>query len=551
MNLRQKPKRETGLTLVDRIVSYFSPVKGLERSRARRLLASASYWSADTGRRGTRHWRPSAGAATQDVNDDLPTLREQSRDLVRNNPIAAGAIELKVGSVVGAGLACAPDPDREEVGITEDQKADLVRRLAAEWRQHAEDRSFSACGQMTAHEVAELAYRSMLESGDVIVVRRIIGGRLCWQLVEGDRLCNNGGARDGGAGEVGKMYGGVEVGTNGEPLAYWITRDHPGLYNSESRQWDRVVASDAMGLPQVIHLYRRKRPGQTRGTPDLAPIIETLHKLGKFCDAELDAAVTGSFLSLAVTSETGEGLSTNNPSLDPEETAAEEDEVVLGPNEVFYLRPGEKVEPIRAEHPSDLFDPFVQALLRQIGAALNVPFEVLVKHFQSSYSASRAAILDAWRHFLRERAFVADRLYSTWYEALVVWLVADDVIEYGATLTDRRFRRALCRVAWAGTSVPQLDPVDEVTAARKRIELGISSRTIETAQLTGRDWDAVILQSAGEIKRMIELGMDPFSELVPESVKTSSQVTTQPPPLQIERQKVEEQEQDKGDVDED
>jgi len=487
--------------MLDRLVSWLSPSAGLERIRARRLMATAAHWSASSTRRGVRTWKTSGGSAVDDINDELPTLRRQSRDLVRNNPVAAGAVNIKVSSVVGAGLTCSPYADGVE--------PEAVAAMEAAWREYAEGQGFSACGTMTAHDVAALAYRSMLESGDVLLVRRVLPRGVAWQIVEGDRLCNEGHARDGSAGTVGLMYGGVELGELGEPLAYWITRDHPGSYNQGSREWDRIPATDDEGLPMVVHLLRRRRPGQVRGTPDLTPVIEALHKLGKFCDAELDAAVTGSFLSLAITSQNAEGLSSVNPS-DPDEMALEDDEVVIAPNEAFYLRPGEDIKQIKAEHPSNLFDPFVQALLRQIGAALSLPFEVLVKHFQSSYSASRAAILDAWREFTNERAFIAARLYDPWFRVFV----AAKAMASGESARG-------WKAEWAGTSVPQLDPVDEITAARRRIELGISSRTIETAQLTGRDWHTVIRQKAEEDELMRELGMDPLAEMVYEGISTT------------------------------
>lgn len=44
--------------------------------------------------------------------------------------------------------------------------------------------------------------------------------------------------------------------------------------------------------------------------------------------------------------------------------------------------------------PNPNFDPFVIAVLKQIGAALEIPYEILIMAFSSNYSASRAAILE-------------------------------------------------------------------------------------------------------------------------------------------------------------
>lgn len=41
----------------------------------------------------------------------------------------------------------------------------------------------------------------------------------------------------------------------------------------------------------------------------------------------------------------------------------------------------------------------MKSIIRQIGSSLGVPYELLVMHFTSSYSASRAALLEAWKQF--------------------------------------------------------------------------------------------------------------------------------------------------------
>ena len=496
------------MNLIDKLVAAFDPIRGLRRAQARKALASSSWWSADNRRRGTRSWAIQAKSAKADINPDLPDLRSQSRDLIRNNPIAAAAINLLVDCVVGSGLTCSPDV--EDSGLAE--------TLSTAWDTYADSAEVSADGMADLHELIALAYRSMLESGDVLLLRVTDGDVLRWQVIEADRLCNPGRAIDGADGEQGKIFGGVEIDDVGRPLAYHLLSEHPGDPRGYSATWERRPARDSLGLPLVIHLFHRTRPGQTRGVPLLAPVCETLYKLGKFIDAELDAAVTGSFLSLAITSESGTGLSTRNPSLEPEESASASDELVIAPNEAFFLRPGESVQQIKPEHPSDLFGPFVETQASFIGAAIGIPKEVLLRYYQSSYSASRAALQDAWRGFFARRDKVAKELYSRIYETFIAWeaingRLAVDVSTHAA-------RRVASFAEWTGTAVPQLDPVDEVVAARRRIETGISNRTIECAALTGREWEAVIARRAAEDEIMRELGMEPMAEQDLECVAT-------------------------------
>ena len=52
-----------------------------------------------------------------------------------------------------------------------------------------------------------------------------------------------------------------------------------------------------------------------------------------------------------------------------------------------------------------------------------------------------------------------------------------------------------------------IDPVKEVTAAEKRIKVGLSTRQKETVELTGGDFEANIAQLAREGEMMKEAGL--------------------------------------------
>jgi hypothetical protein len=51
-----------------------------------------------------------------------------------------------------------------------------------------------------------------------------------------------------------------------------------------------------------------------------------------------------------------------------------------------------RIDTANPGRPNAQFDPFVTAIVRQIGVALELPYEILIKHFTSTYSAARAAI---------------------------------------------------------------------------------------------------------------------------------------------------------------
>ena len=86
----EKSKLEIKLNVFDRCVGYFSPQALLKRKRAKiyNEYLSRKYEAADKGRR-TSGWRATGGSATAEIVGSKVTVRNRSRDLVRNNPYAA------------------------------------------------------------------------------------------------------------------------------------------------------------------------------------------------------------------------------------------------------------------------------------------------------------------------------------------------------------------------------------------------------------------------------------------------------------------------------
>lgn len=68
-------------------------------------------------------------------------------------------------------------------------------------------------------------------------------------------------------------------------------------------------------------------------------------------------------------------------------------------------------------------------------------------------------------------------------------------------------KKAYCGARWNRPSQGMIDPVKEVTAAEKRIKVGLSTRQKETVELTGGDFEANIAQLAREGEMMKEAGL--------------------------------------------
>lgn len=351
------------------------------------------------------------------------------------------------------------------------------------------------CDAMQMHnfyELQQIAFLSFLASGELFATLPYRTHNEHWyslrvQLIESDRVSSPSGAAS-------NILNGVELGRFGEVVAYYVCSVHPLATSSGKKEWVRVEKfGKHSGRQNLLHLMESERPEQRRGVPLLAPVIESLKQLDRYSEAELTAALVSSLMTVFI--ETTEDEDGTDGSLIgegvPEEEQVDQADhttVELAPGSVIALAPGEKANVSNPARNNTSFDPFVTAILRQVGAALEIPYEILVKHFSSSYSASRAALLEAWKMFKMRRHFMANRFCQPIYEEWLTEAILMGRIVAPGFLENPLIRKAYCSAEWNGPSQGQLDPLKEVNAAIKRVEAGFSTRARETMELNGGDY---------------------------------------------------------------
>jgi len=178
--------------------------------------------------------------------------------------------------------------------------------------------------------------------------------------------------------------------------------------------------------------------------------------------------------------------------------------------------------------------------------ALEIPFEVLLKRFNSSFSASKAALLEAWRFFNGRRAWLVTSFCQPVFEAWMDEAVARGRVIAPGYFQDPAIRRAYLGTKWIGDSPGQIDPTKEVEAARQRIELGLSTHAEECAALTGGDWETKHFQLAREVKMRKEAGLirDYFPEESGDASKAAQ--SGQPKPKDEKEEGIEEGTEEEG-----
>ena len=496
--------------MFDAAIRFIDPIRANKRFAARfRAAFAAGYTGASRSRNATKDWSTSGGDADSDTLLDLPTLRDRSSDLIRNNPFALGAINTPVTNIVGTGLRLKPQIDHKFLGM-EDDEADLwEENTEREWRFFAESIECDAERKLNFYQKTELALRSSLEKGDYFelmteIVRAGSPYKLKLQGIEAERVTN-----PQNTGDTAEISAGIEVDEHGATSQIHVQTVHPGSdINFNQGEWQAVKAfGEKTGRKNIIHLYKMLRPGQRRGVPFLAPVIEALKQISRYTDAELMAAVIQGMFTVFIETDAGTPMKPGEGLVDTGVAPESDGTMSLGNGSIVGLNPGEKMNTANPGRPNAAFDPFVDSILKYIGAALEIPHEVITGHFSVNFSAARAALNEAWKFFKAKRKWLADCYCQPIYENFMWEAVLSGRITAPGFMSDPMIRKAYLQADWIGPARGQIKEGEEVKAAKGRLESFITTIDQETIEMTGKGFKQNIRQIKKERKILKESGL--------------------------------------------
>lgn len=437
------------------------------------------------------------------------------------NAVAASGIKTHRTNTIGIGLKPNPRPDIQYLGLSPEAAARWVDNAKREFSLWAERKS--ACDVTRVnnfYELQQMLLVSWLTTGDAFAVVENVAPTwrepysLRIKAVEGDKVAtpNTGvGVHTTGINpENGNhIYDGVEIDQSGGIVAYWFRNTYPYELTDAVTEYQRIEATGkTTGLPNVIQIINTERPEQYRGVSLLAPVIIPLLQLNRYTEAELTAAIVASFLTgfVTTTEENPAEMPLNEATPMgelPDGESYDPNDYEMGPGTMNVMNPGEDIKQIEPKHPNAGYDTFVDALCAQIGAALEIPRELLLKQFTASYSASRGALLEAWKSFKTYREWFVNDFCNPVYELWMTEAVARGRISAPGYFNNPAIREAWLKTQWIGPSQGQLDPVKEVNAEILACAHGFSTHEDSALRINGSDFDSNIARLERE-KEMME-----------------------------------------------
>lgn len=519
--------KRTGLYLPDNVSPKASGYSDAGGSRIRRAL---------------KNFNAQSGSPNQDIDWNNYTLRQRGRMLYMSSPIATSAINTTRTKSVGVGLTLKSSIDRDVLGMSAEAAKDWQRRTEAEFRLWANRKdACDATGMNDFDSIQQLALASWLMSGDVFALMKRRGPdrgigyihpySLRLHLIEADRVrtpLEYGGTLypDITNGENpnnhNRIFDGVEVDADGMVTAYYIHSNYPWEITAKQDEWVRVEAYGKLtGLPNILHVMSSERPDQYRGVTYLAQVIEPLLQLRRYTDSALMMALVQSYFSAWIIvksnpedipwNETGGWEDIQAPggggAVQRKRQRSNPDELNMGAGTmVNVLQDDEDIRFGNPTMPVASFDAFVKTFCRLIGAGLGIPYDVLSKEYNSSYSAARAALLDAWEEFRMRRKWFVNDFCKPVYEVWLSEAVARGRIQAPGFFDDPAIRAAWCGARWIGPSQGSIDPLKEAQAAVLQIQHALKTHEQVTTELSGGDWDANVEQLTVENEKLQAAG---------------------------------------------
>lgn len=494
-----------------------------DAARSAAIKMSASYFGrhgASTTLNNMIGWLVGGGGAEDDIDVHGALLRKRARDLYAGGGLARSGPNTLTTNVVGWGIKPKPKIDGELLKLSDEKRDEWERNTLREFELWAESAMCDAERQQNFYGLQELAFLSMLVSGDCFALfgmkeNKRTPYQTTIRILEADRV---GTPESGGESQVtelengGRIVDGVELDKEGAVVRYYITSRHPlSEENSEELTYTPIEAfGKDTGYPNILHIMTHERPEQRRGVPFVAACIEYLKQFDRYLTAELAAQVVSSMLTAFIIND-ADGASVGlEDSVDEEEKVTDNDlNLELRPGAIYDLPPGKKIETVNPLRQNTAFQGFCDTFEILIGSGQNIPKEVLIHKYDSNYTASRSALLDFWKTVRVYRRKFNQMFNQQIWEMWLSEAVAIGRVEAPGFFDDPAIRRAWCGCMWNGVTMGHVDPRKEVEAAILRIQHNLSTEEQEAAEYNGNDWSEVIRQRRKEIEALADLQLQP------------------------------------------
>ncbi len=499
-----------------------------------RIKAVNNLYSQESRSKQTSNYKPTYSDNPNAYSDyDVSNAQSIGLNLITENPIGSGIANAFTNGVLGNGLKLESFIDKTLLkGVSDKQISKIQDTIESYWKVWS--RTPKMCDFYQKNSLAgieTMALRSIIGEGDGLLHVSIVrnGSRYYPQVqwIDGTSV-----ATPPEKYGQNKIVSGVEIDSKGRDVAYYVKESNGNDLNITYKRCPIKSKVRNINSFQLVK-FNEIQQNMVRGRSMLIPVKDLLIQSGRYTESEVTKAIIQSYMTFFITQdkeveEDNDGKSTLEDIIDGGSTDRQEDEVVeedrvmgLGPGVINQLKPGENAILPESKAPTAGFKEFMEMLLKLTGMAVNIPYEVLLKSFNSSYSASQASLQEAARGWEIFRDEFITKFMMPIYIAFVDCLVLQGIITCAGYEDDIYAKYAWLGSNWHGAATLNIDPVKNAKAAIMAINSNLTTREQESRKLYGNDWPSTINRLSKE-KEIIDKLLPEEKE---EDVKSDTTVT--------------------------
>jgi len=455
-------------------MTWWNPSTWTKTDRSRQIPFRRNYTGASTNRLFAS-FLGSSTSADKEIKTALRKLRDRCRQLCRNEPIAVKALQIYRTQVVGdKGLALqvrARNLPRagELKGSLDVTGNDILEGLWKEWvkkgvAEITHRHSFIDCQQ--------LVVESLIRDGEVLVKHiRNADNKFGYalQFLEPDYLDEeyNTTLSDGS-----RVVMGVELNPLNRPVAYYL---HGGTHPYDD--FGKVAGRTRVPASDLLHIYRPDRCQQTRGVPLFASVLDKIHHLNGYAEAEIVAARLSASKPLFLQTQDGVGYSGDD--------FEDEAPIMLAEaGTITQLPAGVEAKSVNFDHPNSGYSDFYKSMLRSIATGLGLDYVTLSSNLESvSYSSIRSGTIESRDNYRMHQTFLIQHFaLPVFYEWLKLGITSGAI-----PFPMERYNKFANAAIFRPRGYQWVDPQKEVNAAISGLQNGFMTFSDISQQIAGRD----------------------------------------------------------------
>ena len=288
--------------------------------------------------------------------------------------------------------------------------------------------------------------------------------------------------------ELQSSYG-IEIDRNFRPVKYYWRPGDTKIY--------QAGFTEEIPAAEIIHIYKKEFPEQTRGISPLNATIEALKNLEDYTLSEILAAKAASCASIFY-EENGNPI--KGDFIDMQETNDKgEFAKTLEPFMASVVPAGYNVKTLTPTHPNGGFNDFFKAVMKQVASSLGVSYSRLLKDYSDvNYSSLREGTIDEAAFYAEQQSFLIDQ----WKEIEFKLFIEALALSQDSPIKPSQVKDILTHHTWICQKRAWFDPSKDILATERELKLGLKS-PLMVVEESGTDPEE-LMKSWAQYKTMCE-----------------------------------------------